>query len=272
MLVLTRRLDQKVIFPNLDVTIDVLRLKGNVVKLGIDAPPQVKILRHEIFTERLARGEEQPAAFGFSETLNLHDLANTLNTTQLSTQLLQKKVQQGDISPNEVEARLEAIVESFSAVEAEMARLRGRQAEIADEQVSLAAAIPELRKIRALIVDDSSNEAELLAGFLRFFGIDVEIAGDGLQGLEALDTDEAKTDVVLLDMNMPRLSGPELLSRLRQDETHQGLKVFAVSGSDPEELGIAVGPGGVDRWFAKPVNPQNIAAQIAKDFNLALGA
>ena len=48
MLVLSRRETEKVIFPGLGITVEVLRVQGNSTKLGIDAPPEVPILRHEI--------------------------------------------------------------------------------------------------------------------------------------------------------------------------------------------------------------------------------
>ena len=61
MLVLTRRADQKIVFPSVGITVDVLRVKGNVVKIGIQAPPDVQVLRHEIAgdlatVERIADG------------------------------------------------------------------------------------------------------------------------------------------------------------------------------------------------------------------------
>ena len=48
MLVLSRRLDEKIVFPGLGVTVQVLSIKGNVVRLGIDASPDVIILREEL--------------------------------------------------------------------------------------------------------------------------------------------------------------------------------------------------------------------------------
>src|SRR2546423_961649 len=48
MLVLSRRQNEKIVIPSLGITLEVLGLKGNSVKLGIAAPPEVKILRHEV--------------------------------------------------------------------------------------------------------------------------------------------------------------------------------------------------------------------------------
>jgi carbon storage regulator CsrA len=56
-LVLSRRLQEKIILPGLGVTIEVVAVQPGVVRLGIDAPPEVTILRSELF-ERTAEWEE----------------------------------------------------------------------------------------------------------------------------------------------------------------------------------------------------------------------
>ncbi len=48
MLVLTRRRNDKIVFPTLDVEIEVLRIEGSKVRLGIKAPACLSVRRHEI--------------------------------------------------------------------------------------------------------------------------------------------------------------------------------------------------------------------------------
>jgi carbon storage regulator len=48
MLVLSRRLNQKIVLPGLGVTIAVVAVRGNAVRLGIQAPPQVPLAREEV--------------------------------------------------------------------------------------------------------------------------------------------------------------------------------------------------------------------------------
>jgi len=60
-LVLTRRRDEKIVLPGLGITVQVLSIKGNVVRLGIDAPPGVKVLREELVGNReLAADPREP--------------------------------------------------------------------------------------------------------------------------------------------------------------------------------------------------------------------
>jgi two-component system, OmpR family, response regulator len=48
MLVLSRRLHEKIVLPGLGITLQVVSIKGKVVRLGIEAPPDVKVFREEI--------------------------------------------------------------------------------------------------------------------------------------------------------------------------------------------------------------------------------
>jgi carbon storage regulator len=48
MLVLSRRLGQAVVVPGLDITVRVIAIKGGAVRIGIEAPPDVKVLREEL--------------------------------------------------------------------------------------------------------------------------------------------------------------------------------------------------------------------------------
>jgi carbon storage regulator CsrA len=48
MLVLSRRCDEKIVFPGLGITLQVLQIKGHQIKIGIDAPSSVVILREEL--------------------------------------------------------------------------------------------------------------------------------------------------------------------------------------------------------------------------------
>ena len=56
MLVLSRRRNEKVIFPTLGISIEVRRITGNRVQLAIAAPANVPILRHEILERRTREG------------------------------------------------------------------------------------------------------------------------------------------------------------------------------------------------------------------------
>ena len=57
MLVLTRRPHEKIVLPGLHVTLEVVAVKGGVVRIGIEAPPDVRVLREELVDQSQAAAE-----------------------------------------------------------------------------------------------------------------------------------------------------------------------------------------------------------------------
>jgi len=84
---------------------------------------------------------------------------------------------------------------------------------------------------RILIVEDSDSIALLLRRRLEMAGHSTVRAGNGAEALETLAGGE-RVDMVLLDVTMPRLSGPEALTELRM--THPRLPVVLVTGTRPD--------------------------------------
>ena len=66
-----------------------------------------------------------------------------------------------------------------------------------------------------LVVDDDPAIRELVLETLRDEGYDVTVAEDGMQALRFVQDHEIRPDLVLTDIVMPKLSGPELHARLR---------------------------------------------------------
>jgi carbon storage regulator len=62
MLVLTRRPSESVVFPGLGITIRVAAVKGNAVRVGIEAPPNVVILRQELLADTGREESDEPTA------------------------------------------------------------------------------------------------------------------------------------------------------------------------------------------------------------------
>ena len=63
MLILTRRVGEKLVIGE-NVTVTVLGVKGNQIRIGIDAPPEVQVHREEIFQRILAEREAQDKSHG----------------------------------------------------------------------------------------------------------------------------------------------------------------------------------------------------------------
>ena len=61
MLVLSRRRNEKIVLPHLGITVQVVAIKPGVVRLGIEAPPEVAVCREELLNKPQARGGRRGA-------------------------------------------------------------------------------------------------------------------------------------------------------------------------------------------------------------------
>ncbi len=125
-------------------------------------------------------------------------------------------------------------------------------------------------KKRVLLVEDDVNELRLLAGLLRLEGYEVITASDGNEAIQQLDEFDAAPDFVLLDMRMPHRNGPETIRWIRNQKSLQELSVFSVSATSPEELGVSIGPEGVNEWFPKPLDPVGLLNRLGSAHSAAV--
>jgi DNA-binding response OmpR family regulator len=109
-----------------------------------------------------------------------------------------------------------------------------------------------------LVVEDEPAIAELLRSYLVRDGFDVQIAGDGLTGLQAVDRD--RPDAVVLDVGLPGLDGTEVCRRMRA--AGDWTPVLFVTARDEEVdrvLGLELG---ADDYVTKPFSPREVVARV----------
>jgi carbon storage regulator CsrA len=125
MLVLSRRADEKVVLPTVPAVIKVLSSQNGVVRLGIEAPSHVPILREELCHD--GRPEAAPAAAPAPEPCPpkvRHILRNRLNNLTLGLALLRMRLQEaGDPAVHKDLAGLEAELEALREYVAAPARV-----------------------------------------------------------------------------------------------------------------------------------------------------
>lgn len=255
MLVLSRREKEKVLFPTLGISVEVLRVRGNTTKLGIDAPAEIPVLRHELADKNLL--EIMPDDDSTRAQLGelVHAVQNHLDSASLAlNQLHQNLDETQDRASQEIIMGLYRDLQSLE-----------RDANQALEMTSAAKAL------NVLVVEDNATERALLASVLELSGINVNTARDGHDALEFLSM-HAEPDAVLLDMHMPRCDGPTFVSQVRSDRDHEKLKIFAVSGIAPDTLGVVTGDGGIDGWFPKPLDPNELVCILSQRLNASTAA
>ncbi|SPS00728.1 hybrid sensor histidine kinase/response regulator [Cupriavidus taiwanensis] len=112
-----------------------------------------------------------------------------------------------------------------------------------------AAASVQARARRVLVVDDSLTVRELQRKLLAGRGYDVTVAVDGMDGWNVLRAEPF--DLVITDIDMPRMDGIELVRRIRQDAALRQLPVMVVSYKDREQDRQRGLEAGADYYLAK---------------------
>ena len=110
-------------------------------------------------------------------------------------------------------------------------------------------AAAERRRKRVLVVDDSLTVRELERKLLLNRGFDVAVAVDGMDGWNMLRNEDF--DLIVTDVDMPRMDGIELVSRIKADPKLQSLPVMVVSYKDREEDRRRGLDAGADYYLAK---------------------
>jgi CheY-like chemotaxis protein len=99
-----------------------------------------------------------------------------------------------------------------------------------------------------LIIDDDLAVRESLAAVMEAFGFRTRTAGNGIEGLEAVDSESPSA--IITDLHMPEMNGLEMIAALRRTRT--GIPVIVISGSSAREVDAARNMGAAAA-FHKPL-------------------
>jgi len=113
-----------------------------------------------------------------------------------------------------------------------------------------------------LTVDDSPSMRMLLRVALGDLGFAVTAAEDGIQALDRLD--EALPDLLITDINMPRLDGFGLIERVRAQPRCRHLPILVLTTESTPEKRQRARAAGATGWIVKPFHPESLAAAIRR--------
>jgi signal transduction histidine kinase/ActR/RegA family two-component response regulator len=120
-------------------------------------------------------------------------------------------------------------------------------------------ATPELRvPRRVLVVDDNTDNAELLKILLEQEGHETFMAHDGVEGLAAAE--RLRPDVVLMDLGLPRIDGFDACRRIREQTWGKQILVIAITGWGQDVDRRRSREAGFDHHLVKPVDARAISA------------
>jgi carbon storage regulator CsrA len=246
MLVLSRKIGEKILIPSLGASIEVVEVKGGRVRLGIDAPRNVQIVREEIASSSSNAIASPAANVEVNQAQLEHAFRNKLNVLALKLSLAQQQLQLG--ANADAADTISDLLNQVTMVDApQPPALQSR---------------PQ-PKATVLVVEDDAGERELLATVLRSSGIDVATAVDGMDALNFLQN-AAAPQLVLLDMMMPRCDGMTTVRIMRRNPVFDGIKIVAMSGYGRDQFGVAERAAGIDAWYEKPLDPSRLVREMKK--------
>ena len=117
-----------------------------------------------------------------------------------------------------------------------------------------------------LVVDDSETVRQVLQLTLNNAGFDVIEAEDGDDALAKLASAQA-VDMLITDLNMPKMDGLELIQKVRQDSKHRFTPIVMLTTESSEEKKRAGREAGASGWIVKPFKPE----QLLKVVKMVLG-
>jgi len=115
---------------------------------------------------------------------------------------------------------------------------------------------------KVLIVDDSETIRQEVSRALGNAGFATVEACDGIEALERMT--ESDFSLVILDVNMPRLSGLDLLDRLQQDPKTAKLPVIMLTTEAQRSMIDRARKGGAKGWLIKPVLMEHLVTAVTK--------
>lgn len=113
-----------------------------------------------------------------------------------------------------------------------------------------------------LTIDDSRTMRDMLRMALTDAGFNVLQAEDGVHGLEVLST--SNPDVIVTDINMPRMDGFGVIEAVRKEQRHRNIPVLVLTTESDQEKKLRAKAAGATGWIVKPFEPEKLVAAIRR--------
>jgi CheY-like chemotaxis protein len=118
------------------------------------------------------------------------------------------------------------------------------------------------KNLRALVVDDSLSSRRAMAQVLKDAGYEVRTANDGLDAVNILE--KFVPDIILSDMEMPRMDGLELTANIRHAERTKHVPVIMITSRSTEKHRLMSTAAGVNVHIVKPFNDEVLLQHVSR--------
>ena len=113
-----------------------------------------------------------------------------------------------------------------------------------------------------MIVDDSVTVRKVTSRLLERHGYDVVTAKDGIDAIEQIE--HIKPNLMLLDIEMPRMDGFEVTNQLRHDPIHKDLPIIMITSRTGEKHRERAFSLGVTHYMGKPFQEAELLTQVQR--------
>ncbi len=115
---------------------------------------------------------------------------------------------------------------------------------------------------RILTIDDSRTIRDMLMLTLTDAGFEVLQGVDGQDGIEVLG--DQTVDVIITDINMPKMDGYEVIRHLRKSPMHKAIPILVLTTESDKDKKNLARDAGATGWMVKPFDPERLIATIRK--------
>lgn len=118
--------------------------------------------------------------------------------------------------------------------------------------------------LTVLTVDDSRTMRDLLKVALSQAGFGVIQAEDGVHGLEVLQAQSRIPDVIVTDINMPRMDGFGFIEAVRANATARATPILVLTTEGDREKKARARAAGATGWIVKPFNAEKLVDAVRR--------
>ncbi len=152
------------------------------------------------------------------------------------------------------------------ATAAPVAQAAARQHQVEREPGALSKDLRELGRqlsgMRVLVAEDNIVNQRVVTEFLKLAGISADIANNGVEALQLLE--KHAYDAVLMDMQMPEMSGVEATMQIRKQPRYANLPIIALTAGVTQEDHDKCLASGMNDFLAKPVSPRGLVRVLTR--------
>lgn len=119
-----------------------------------------------------------------------------------------------------------------------------------------------------MIIDDSATMRKIVMRTVRISGLHFDRTEEAGNGIEALDKlGQKPVDVILCDVNMPKMNGTEFVKKVRENDLYKDVKIVMVSTESSEGFINDLLSHGADGYMTKPFTPGKFEDKLAPLLN-----